>query len=73
MSRAFELLTSEAGVTVRRSADSLRIDPDEEGISAVNALLVSEEIRVYELSPAQETLEEAFLRLTKTGAVPPNV
>jgi len=28
--------------------------------------LVSKGIKVYELSPAQETLEGAFLRLTKT-------
>ena len=65
LSRAFELLTREPGVTVNRNGDSfLRIDADEETISAVNALLVSKEIKVYELSPAQETLEEAFLRLT---------
>lgn len=65
LSRAFELLTREPGVTVSRNGDSfLRIDADEETISAVNALLVSKEIKVYELSPAQETLEEAFLRLT---------
>jgi hypothetical protein len=49
----------------------LGIEADQETISAVNALLVSKEIKVYELSPAQETLEEAFLRLTKTAAVPP--
>ncbi len=68
MSRAFELLSNEPGVTVSRNGDSfLRIDADEENISAVNALLVGKEIKVYELSPAQETLEEAFLRLTKTG------
>jgi len=67
LSRAFELLTSETGVKVSRNGDSfLRIDADEENISAVNALLVNKEIKVYELSPAQETLEEAFLRLTKT-------
>ena len=73
LSRAFELLTGEPGVTVGRNGDSfLRIGADAESISAVNALLVSKEIKVYELSPAQETLEEAFLRLTKTGAVPPN-
>jgi ABC-type multidrug transport system ATPase subunit len=74
LSLAFELLTNVPGVTVSRNGDSfLRIDADEQGISAVNALLVSKEIKVYELSPAQETLEEAFLRLTKTRAVPPNV
>jgi len=72
LSRAFELLTSEPGVRVSRNGDSfLGIEADQETISAVNALLVSKEIKVYELSPAQETLEEAFLRLTKTAAVPP--
>ena len=72
LSRAFELLTSEPGVRVSRNGDSfLGIEADQETISAVNALLVSKEIKVYELSPAQETLEEAFLRLTKSAAVPP--
>jgi hypothetical protein len=67
LSGAFELLTREPGVSVSRNGDSfLRIDADEESISAVNALLVSKGIKVYELSPAQETLETAFLRLTKT-------
>ncbi len=71
MSRAFELLTGEPGVTVGRNGDSfLRIGADAESISAVNALLLSKELKVYELSP--KSLEEAFLRLTKTGAVPPN-
>gem|GEM_PF-3050768 len=46
----------------------LRIDADQESSSAGNELLVSKEIKVYELSLAQETLEEAFLRLIKTGA-----
>jgi len=72
LSAAFELLTREASVTVSRNGDSfLRIDANEESISAVNALLVSKGIKVYELSPAQETLEEAFLRLTKTGEATP--
>lgn len=70
LSRAFELLTMDLGVKVSRNGDSfLRIDVNAESISAVNALLVSKGIKVYELSPAQETLEEAFLRLTKTGVV----
>jgi len=34
----------------------------------VNVLLVAEGIKVFELSPAQETLEDAFLRLTETIA-----
>jgi ABC-2 type transport system ATP-binding protein len=71
LSRAFELLTSESGVAVSRNGTSfLRIDTDLEKIPAVNALLVANGIKVYELSPDQETLEEAFLRLTKTVAAP---
>jgi hypothetical protein len=67
VSQAYNLLTKEPGVTVSRNGDSfLRIDVDAEGISAVNALLVGKGIKVYELSPAQESLEEAFLRLIQT-------
>jgi ABC-2 type transport system ATP-binding protein len=66
---AFELLSREAGVTVSRNGASfLHVDADAERIPAVNALLVSHGLKVYELSPAQETLEEAFLRLTETVA-----
>src|SRR5215471_8272732 len=66
LARAFELLTRESGVTVSRNGASfLRIDADAEGISVVNSLLVGKGIKVYELSAAQESLEEAFLRLTK--------
>ena len=69
---AFELLSREAGVTVSRNGASfLHVDADAERIPAVNALLVSHGVKVYELSPAQESLEEAFLRLTETVAVPP--
>ena len=42
----------------------LSLDTDAESIPALNALLVANGIKVYELSPAQESLEEAFLRLT---------
>ena len=66
LSTAFDLLTTMSAITVSRNGDSvLRIDASEESIAAVNALLVSKQIKVYELSPAQESLEEAFLRLTK--------
>jgi ABC-type multidrug transport system ATPase subunit len=66
VSGAFELLSKEPGVTVSRNGASfLRIEADAENISAVNALLVGKGIKVYELSPSQESLEEAFLRLTK--------
>ncbi len=68
---AFDLLTRESGVTVSQNGDSfLRVDADAEHIAAVNNLLVGNGIKVYELSPAQESLEEAFLRLTKTVAAP---
>jgi ABC-2 type transport system ATP-binding protein len=67
--RAFELLANVSGVTVSQNGGaSLRVDADEESISNVNALLVGNGIKVYELSPAQESLEEAFLRLTNTVA-----
>ena len=63
--RAFDLLTRESGVKVSRNGTSfLHIDADAESIPNLNALLVANGIKVYELSPTQETLEEAFLRLT---------
>jgi ABC-type multidrug transport system ATPase subunit len=69
ISGAFELLSKQFEVKVSRNGtSSLRIEADAESISAVNALLVARGIKVYELSPAQESLEEAFLRLTKTVA-----
>lgn len=71
LSGAFDLLTKEPGVTVSRNGASfLHIDADAEHIAVVNTLLVGNGIKVYELSPAQETLEGAFLRLTKTTGVP---
>jgi len=67
LSGAFDLLTVEPGVTVSRNGtSSLRIEADAEQIAAVNTLLVGNGIKVYELSPAKESLEDAFLRLTKT-------
>ena len=69
LSRAFDLLTRAPGVTVSRNGASfLRVDADAEHIAAVNTLLVGNGIKVYELRPAQESLEEAFLRLTKAVA-----
>lgn len=65
MSVAFDLLATDPAITVNRNGASyLHVDAQAEHISNVNALLVSHGIRVYELSPTQETLEEAFLRLT---------
>ena len=70
LSGAFDLLSRESGVTVSRNGASfLRVEADAEHIASVNTLLVGNGIKVYELSPAQESLEEAFLRLTKTGRI----
>ena len=69
LSAAFELLTRELGLTVSQNgAAFLRIDADAERIPGVNALLVTHGIKVYELTPTEESLEEAFLRLTKAVA-----
>jgi lantibiotic transport system ATP-binding protein len=66
LSKAFELL-SEQGVKVSQNGEAfLHIDAEAERIPDVNAVLVTNGIKVYELTPAQESLEEAFLRLTKT-------
>jgi ABC-2 type transport system ATP-binding protein len=63
---AFELLSKEPGLVVSRNgAAFLRVEADAEQLAAANALLVSNGFKVFELSPAQESLEEAFLRLTK--------
>ena len=73
LSAAFELLTRQTGVQVSRNGTAfLQIDTNTDGIPAVNALLVANGIKVYELTPVQENLEEAFLRLTNTSAAPPD-
>lgn len=65
---ATELLAAEAGVKVSQNgAGHLWIDADPEGVAAVNALLVAKGMKVYELTPVQESLEEAFLRLTTSA------
>ena len=71
LSGAFDLLSTAPGVSVSRNGLAhLHVEADAEHIPDVNALLVNNGIRVYELSPAQETLEEAFLRLTRTVPAP---
>jgi ABC-2 type transport system ATP-binding protein len=72
LSRAFELLSSEFVKVSRNGTSFLHIDADAESIPAANALLVTNGFKVYELSPANETLEEAFLRLTKTPGAGPD-
>lgn len=69
LSRAFELLSKEPGLTVSQNGASyLRVDADAERLAAANAVLVANGIKVYELNPAQESLEEAFLRLTSLSS-----
>ena len=70
LSAAFDLLIKEPDVTVSRNgAAFLHVDADAERIPSLNALLVTQGIKVYELSPAQESLEEAFLRLINGTAL----
>jgi ABC-type multidrug transport system ATPase subunit len=65
MAVAFQLLEKDPTITVSQNgAAYLHVDAQAEHISAVNAFLVGHGIKVYELTPTQETLEEAFLRLT---------
>jgi ABC-type multidrug transport system ATPase subunit len=65
MAVAFQLLEKDPAITVSQNgAAYLHVDAQAEHISAVNALLVGHGIKVYELTPTQESLEEAFLRLT---------
>ena len=66
LSGAFDLLTQQPDMKVSRNGTAfLHIDAGADRIPDVNALLVANGIKVYELSPTQETLEEAFLRLTQ--------
>lgn len=67
LSSATELLTKEPDVMFSQNgAAFLRVDVNAARIPAVIALLVAHGIGVYELTPTQESLEEAFLRITKT-------
>ena len=62
---AFQLLAKDPAITVNQNgAAYLHVDAPANHISDVNALLVGHGIKVYELTPTQETLEEAFLRIT---------
>ncbi len=70
LSAAIRLLANESTVTVSRNgSDYLHLEAQAEGIPDVNALLVAHGIKVYELTPVQESLEEAFLRLTTSKVV----
>ena len=62
---ALQLLATDSTIKASQNGDAyLHVEAQADHISAVNALLVTNGIKVYELTPTQETLEEAFLRLT---------
>jgi hypothetical protein len=68
MAMASQLLEKDPTIAVSQNSGAyLQVNAPTEHISVVNALLVSHGIKVYELTPTQETLEEAFLRLTVNG------
>lgn len=65
---AYQLLACQPSLTVRRNgADYLYVELAAERIPIVNALLVAHDIKVFELTPRRETLEDAFLRLTQAN------
>lgn len=72
LSAATLLLSNDSTVTVSRNgADYLNVEANAERIPVVNALLVAHGIKVYEITPVQQSLEEAFLGLTtNTSTVP---
>jgi ABC-type multidrug transport system ATPase subunit len=62
---AKQVLAGDFAVTVScNGADYLHVEAEAERIPVVNAMLVANGIKVYELTPSQESLEDAFLRLT---------
>lgn len=62
---AYQLLSDDSSLSVSRNgSNSLYVRMNQEHIPRVNALLVTNNIRVLELVPRQATLEEVFLTLT---------
>lgn len=70
---ALQLLATVPSIKANQNGNAyLYVDSHSDHISDVNALLVSNGIKVYELTPTQETLEEAFIRLTVASNNPVN-
>jgi ABC-2 type transport system ATP-binding protein len=66
---AFQLLTTDPALSVTRNGtQSLYFKAMPEHIPLVNKMLVEHGIRVMELTPERETLEQVFLRLTQKKA-----
>src|ERR1043165_3462127 len=67
LTEAFALLEKEPGLSVSLNGDhALHLKIVEAEIPRVNALLASQGFRVKEISPQRESLEDVFLRLTRT-------
>jgi ABC-type multidrug transport system ATPase subunit len=65
LEEAYQLLRGDPQLSVSRNgSSSLYVKLADEHIPRVNALLVTTDIRVMELTPQREGLEEVFLRLT---------
>jgi lantibiotic transport system ATP-binding protein len=62
---AYSLLQETSGISISRNGDgSLYLRVADEEIPVVNSLLVERGLKVFELSPQRETLEQVFFRLT---------
>ena len=69
MEEAYAILSADPALVVSRNgAQSLYVKMADDRIPDVNRLLVERGIRVMELSPQRETLEQVFLRLTRPPA-----
>jgi ABC-2 type transport system ATP-binding protein len=65
--QAYDLLAADPALSVSRNGDqSLYVRTAEENVPGINAMLVQRGLEVMELSPRSETLEEVFLKLTKS-------
>lgn len=63
---AFKLLASDPTLSVSRDGDGhLRVKMPDERAAQVNSLLVGSGLRVSELSPQRETLEDVYFRLIR--------
>lgn len=62
---AARLLTQDSSVQIERNGtDALFVSTQAERVPTLNALLVAHGIKVFELTPRQQTLEDVFLGLT---------
>lgn len=69
LEEAYRMLSADPTLVVSRNGtQSLYVKMADDRIPDVNRLLVEQGIRVMELSPQRETLEQVFLRLTRPPA-----